>query len=256
MYHRNMAGGTINKIFIFIIFFSLFFSLVKLVGLVPLQSANDASSLGWLYSVAGVIFGVLSGFVIQMKWQIWDRLVEATNGEIASIRQLHSLIHHLPKLQRDEIKVNLKLYLGRMIEAHSEAEMELSNTKIYASLHNLEETIYKLYDDEKVTNIDSIAYELFRKIMDWHEKWVNYQEEHLLPVIRFFILSNAILLSVLSVLLPVANLGLDYIFTLSISLLAYAVYLLIDDLDHPFRHGNWHLSTKGYSDLLKELADS
>lgn len=248
-----MTKGTIAKVFLFVIYFSTLFVLVKFTGLVPVQSSNDASSLGWLFSVAGVIFGVLSGFVIQMKWSIWDKLVEASNGEIASIRQLHSLIHHLSAEQRDEIKGILKLYLKQTIEANGDSAKGISSPKIVTSLHKLEESIYKLYEDEEVTNIDSIAYELFRKIMDWREKRTNYSQEHLLPVIRFFILANALLLAVLSLLLPVEHLGLDYIFTLSIALLSYAVYLLIDDLDHPFRPGNWHLTAKGYADSLEEI---
>jgi len=31
------------------------------------------------------------------------------------------------------------------------------------------------------------------------------------------------------------------------------VYLLIDDLDHPYRPGQWHLSTEVYKKVLAEI---
>ena len=64
-----------------------------------------------------------------------------------------------------------------------------------------------------------------------------------------------ILLIILSLFIAVNNVYLDYIFTASIGLLAFALILVIDDLDNPFRPGTWHLTTKGYRSLLEELSE-
>jgi len=45
----------------------------------------------------------------------------------------------------------------------------------------------------------------------------------------------------------------DYLFTSIIALLAYGIYLLIDDLDNPYRPGQWHLSMKVYKNVLQEI---
>ena len=62
-----------------------------------------------------------------------------------------------------------------------------------------------------------------------------------------------ILLIILSLFLAVNNIYIDYVFTAAISLLAFALILVVDDLDNPFRPGAWHLTTDGYVSLLKEL---
>jgi hypothetical protein len=60
----------------------------------------------------------------------------------------------------------------------------------------------------------------------------------------------------LSLFIGEKHLWLDYLFTLSIALLAYVVYLVIDDLDHPLRPGIWHVTSKPYEHLLAQLSQN
>ncbi len=60
---------------------------------------------------------------------------------------------------------------------------------------------------------------------------------------------------ILSLLIGVRNPLLDYIFTVSIGVLAYTIYLVIDDLDGPFRPGAWHLSSNEYKILLERIKE-
>lgn len=52
------------------------------------------------------------------------------------------------------------------------------------------------------------------------------------------------LVIILSLFIGVKHLWLDFLFTFSIALLAYAVYLVLDDLDYPLRPGIWHPTAK------------
>lgn len=61
------------------------------------------------------------------------------------------------------------------------------------------------------------------------------------------------LVIVLSLFVGVKHLWLDYLFTLSIAMLANVVYLVIDDLDDPLRPGIWHVTSKRYERLLAQL---
>jgi hypothetical protein len=35
--------------------------------------------------------------------------------------------------------------------------------------------------------------------------------------------------------------------------MAYIIYIIIDDLNNPLIPGNWHLTTKDYESLLKQI---
>jgi hypothetical protein len=62
-----------------------------------------------------------------------------------------------------------------------------------------------------------------------------------------------VLLIFLSLFIGVKNLWLDYIFTLSIGVLAYTIYIVIDDLDNPFRPGAWHLTPQDCKMLIDDI---
>ena len=63
----------------------------------------------------------------------------------------------------------------------------------------------------------------------------------------------AALVIVLSLFIGVRSIWLDYVFTMSIALLAYVVYLVVDDLDNPLRPGLWQITPHDYQELLRRL---
>ena len=58
----------------------------------------------------------------------------------------------------------------------------------------------------------------------------------------------------LSLFIGVKNIWLDYTYTMSVSMLAYVILLVIDDLDHPLIPGGWHLTPGPYQKLLEEIS--
>jgi len=76
---------------------------------------------------------------------------------------------------------------------------------------------------------------------------------HIPHILKNMLIFTDILLIILSLFIGVKNPWLDYVFTLSIGVLAYIIYIVIDDLDNPFRPGAWHLSPKEYQTLLDSI---
>src|SRR5258706_538758 len=66
------------KIFLFIVIFSLLFFGVRMSNIINLKILiSDVSSVPWLYSTIGLIFGITSAFIIQSEWNNWDNLVNS-----------------------------------------------------------------------------------------------------------------------------------------------------------------------------------
>src|SRR5664279_2609834 len=64
-----------------------------------------------------------------------------------------------------------------------------------------------------------------------------------LPLLLYILIGvSTILVIFLSLFIAVPNLWFDYIFTLSIGLLSFLIITVIEDLNHPFRPGIWHLT--------------
>ena len=72
------------------------------------------------------------------------------------------------------------------------------------------------------------------------------------PVLLYFVISVAtFLVIVLSLFIAVPNVMLDYLFTVSVALLAFSILMVIEDLNHPYRPGSWHLKKDKYKKLYE-----
>lgn len=200
-----------------------------------------------------MIFSIISGFVIQSKWNTWNELLDATHGEVTSLLQLQNLSHHFPKKIQSDITEKIINYLQLIIE-ESDSNMNLGqrSDQVDTAALELEETIFNI-DYSEHPQIGSLAFDLVRTCMEYREKRLQ-NFAHQLPVgVKFFLIATMVSTIATSLFIGVTSLAYDYLFTSLIALLAYGIYLLIDDLDHPYRPGQWHLSTKDYKKLLEKI---
>ena len=80
------------------------------------------------------------------------------------------------------------------------------------------------------------------------------QSENRIPhILKNTLIFTDVLVIVLSLFIGVKNPIVDYVFTVSIGVLAYTIYIVIDDLDNPFRPGSWHLTPHDYRILLDKI---
>jgi hypothetical protein len=104
--------------------------------------------------------------------------------------------------------------------------------------------------------LTGISFALFSRIMDSRSKRLLLSSQRMPELLGSTLKFGAFLLIGLSLFIGVKNVWLAYAFTGSIACLAYAVFLVITDLDHPLRPGSWHVTTKDYQDLLDRIKTS
>jgi hypothetical protein len=245
----------IKLIGFFIIYNILFFSIRALNLLPPAKLIENNSSIPWLFSAIELIFSIISGFIIQSKWETWNALIDATHEEISSLRELHILSHHFSQSVHEKIRDKICNYLNVLLsEAKISHTMDQRSEEVDKAIFELEETIFSI-DYSEHPNIGSMAFDLVRKCMENREKRLQ-NILHRLPLgVKIFI-SFATFSSIFSSLfIGVTSLFYDYLFTSIIALLAYGIYLLIDDLDNPYRPGQWHLSMNVYRKVLEEIGN-
>src|SRR5258708_29524833 len=251
-------GGRIIfiKLIVFILVFNLLFFSVRLFNLLPpLKLFENNTSLPWLFSAIELIFSIISGFIIQSKWNTWNALIDATHEEQSSLRELYVLSHHFEKSVQKKIEEKICRYLTIILqEANANPGIEHRSKEVDRAIFDLEETIFAI-DYTEHSNIGSMAFDLVRKCMEYREKRLQ-NILHKLPLgVKIFIIFATFATIFTSLFIGVTSLVYDYLFTSIIALLAYGVYLLIDDLDNPYRPGQWHLSMKGYKKILQEVKD-
>lgn len=242
------------RLIIFIILFTILFFSIRYFNLLPPVSLfNNIDSIPSLFSGIVLIFSIISAFVIEMKWQTWDHLIDATHGELHSFRQLHILSHHFPKSVRDKIKLHICEYLSLVIEASKiNPDLHVRSEQIDIAMYQLEETVLDI-DYSQHPAIGNMTFNLMRDCMDYREKRLQVVTHQLPLGVKVFVISATFFTILSSLFVGVNILIYDYMFTLIIALLSFGIYLLIDDLDHPYRPGPWHLKIDDYKHLLEEL---
>ena len=236
--------------------FALVFSIVFFVlhtadstGMVIGADLDDLGGVPWLYSAVCLIFSILAGFIIQHEWTQWNALVEAVNEEVSALRHLWLWSQHVPDL-RTSLHQALQQYLTVTIQDEWGSNAQSGSEAAQKSLAIVWETMSTLPQSPSlVTPVTTIIGDLVKH----REHRLHSGQRHMPQILKVTIGFADGLVIVLSLFIGVKHLWLDYLFTLSIALLAYVVYLVVDDLDHPLRPGIWHVTSKRYERLLSQL---
>jgi hypothetical protein len=219
-------------------------------------SSTTRDSVSPLFSAFTILFSIISGFVIQSKWESWNQLTDATHGEISSLKQLFVLTNHFPTPIRVDLRKHIAAYLKLIInEKIDNKNLYFRSDDIERAIYELEETVLDINYSEH-PNIGVLSFDLVRNCLEYREKRLQTLS-HKLPIgVRVFILSTMFAIVLSSLLLYFDNVVIEYILVLFIGILSFGIYLLIDDLDNPYRPGLWYLSKKDYEALYLEIKDS
>ena len=241
------------KISLFIIVFVLAFFSLRFVGSeLYVLAHQDLGGIGWLFSTIGLIFSILSGFLIQHLWDKWERIQKIV------IEEIHALDHIImfntaSKELTDRTKELVRLYIQHVIDHEWSAKTRLleSNEAILLlkdlnkEFPGLEATQQSQYTGTMAKLINSLFYTRERRIL--------LATRRMPYIIKNTFLLSAVLVIFLSLFVAIQSVILDLMFTLSIGTLVFAIYLIVDDMDNILSPGAWHVSSKLYKEFLKKL---
>lgn len=241
----------IYKIFLFLSIFSLTFWLIRTAdkGKLLLIDLRDLGGIPWLYSAICLIFSILAAFTIQKEWENWNELAAAIRGEIDAIRELCLWSRHLSTEARKDVLDCLEDYLSVILAEWSVMRQGERSEACETICSALCKTITEL----KGKTVRFQLLHLFNELMQSRNKRFGQSLSHIPHVLKHTLIFADILLIFLSLFIGVKNPFVDYFFTVSIGVLAYTIYIVIDDLDNPFRPGSWHLTSDEYRTLLDKI---
>jgi hypothetical protein len=234
----------------FLVPFTLVYLLIHLLFEHTIAESTQ-SGLGWYYSVEGLIFGLIAAFVIQRQWERWTSLSEAVRIELDAVREMWKWSWYAAQPLRLNAHDHLQRYLTLIVAEWNDGREHYRSASVDTELDGLRDMLVAMS-----TSMSGLGRQLensFTDLVAARNKRLNYSNEHMPGVLKRLVIATDVLLILLSLFLSVDNIYLDYLFTAGIGMLAFAIIIVIDDLDNPFRPGAWHLTSKGYEDLLREL---
>ncbi|NTU73436.1 DUF4239 domain-containing protein [Candidatus Roizmanbacteria bacterium] len=246
----------IFKLVPFIVLFSIAFAIFRFSGweLFPMLSAN-LNGISWLYSTVGLIFGIISAFIIQTEWENWNNLTNAVREEIRAIRQLLMFSSHLPLKLAQSTRDSMKNYVNLLInDGWKKIEQGERLDDLEQAIVAIQENVYLIAD--QVPQMSNVAFTIFSQVLSGRERRLQHSGRHLPLILHVFILLATFLIMLFSLFIAVDSIVLDYMFTLGIGILAYLIAILIEDLDNPLQPGSWQITTKEYRRLLYEIEEA
>lgn len=214
----------------------------------------DLGGIPWFYATIGSIFGVISAFIIQKEWMQWNNLEDAVKSEIQALNELWLWSENLPTTNKEKIRQAIVEYLKVLInEGWKKTEVGEISKELENALLVINLAISEIVVSNKNQYLVSTSFKLFSNLTRYRTKRMRYSSAHMPKVLKFLFRYATTLLIVLSPFIVIKDIEVHYLFTISIALLVYVIYLVANDLDHPLRPGGWHLTNKDYKTLLKKI---
>jgi hypothetical protein len=159
----------------------------------------------------------------------------------------------LPEGYKDKLVLGIKSYLKEMTrDGLNKSERGERSKAIEQSFRTLQESLFEL--SQKDQFLMSTTFPFFTKIIEARTSRMRYSSHHIPEALAKTLIFITLLVVILCLFIGIKNIWLDYTYTLSVSLTAFIIYIVIDDLDHPLLPGNWHLTTKDYETLLTQIS--
>jgi hypothetical protein len=243
----------IKKLVPFVIVFSVIFYFIRTSNFINgrVLIAN-LGGVPWLYAVIGTLFSIIAAFVIQKEWEQWNNLVDAVKTETDGLEKLYLWSNNFPTNIKEKVHKNITDYLKIIIkEGWQFSERGVRSPEIEDIFNEFSTTIYKIA--ATVPHLTMISFALFSRIMESRSKRLLYSSTHVPDLLNQTMKFGAFLLIGLSMFIGVTDIGLAYLFTMSIACLAYSVFVVLNDLNQPLEPGDWHITTKDYEELLTRI---
>lgn len=246
----------IIQFIIFIFIFSLVFWIVRMLNILPESKlSEDLKSIPTLFAAGNFIYSIFTAFIMQAQWQKWNTLNDANKGELNMLHQLFVVAHHFPVKERNEIRFHIYKYIEIVVTSTKQTtgeKLDYRSKEVDQALIRLEDTMFVV--SKKHPDIGTIAFNYLTRAMEYREQKLHSVSQRLPIGIKMFVIFSTFVIISGSLFLPFNAVGFNYYFTLIIAILAFGLYLMIDDFDHPFRRdGIQSLSLDGYIHLMQEI---
>jgi hypothetical protein len=242
------------KIVLFLAVFSAGFALLRTSAEYRIVLAADLKDLGGvpsLYTTLGTIFSFLAAFVVQSGWAGWGGLVSAIRDEVNALDRLWHVSFWFPAATGARLRAGLRRYVELAIfEGWDGSRPRGDDPGMDRLLVDLGQAVVHAAAPREASFAASGA---LAELAGYRRERLHFATRKMPPFLRYTLILACTLVIALSLLIGVRSMSLDYIFTTSIALLAYVVYLLADDLDNPCRAGLWHVTPEEYQRLARKM---
>lgn len=217
---------------------------------------DDVSAWGAFFTVFGVIYAIIAGFLLLDVLGRYGALARTCEAELNAVECIRDFLVYLEANQSEigiRIRLSLRSYVAsvsrtewpQMCDAAGDTDSDTSE-ELYALMRVVNEVKVESEADQVVLTalIDKIS-----EITTMRTERICLANTRLPPRLKALLLFMSISLVAGFLLMKVANVYVHFFMAASLAMCVHLLYMIIEDLDHPF-YGVWNVSNFGFDQLL------
>lgn len=210
------------------------------------------------YSVYGVIYAIVIGFILAELLTRFHRLMTCISNELNAVEDIRDFLVYVDKNEKTKLEINKALL--RYVTVVVDCEWELMKTchssfdsDTSAELYQLMEAVenIKKYDDSDGVALAAIIGKISDVTTFRTERFERSRQRLSLPLHILIVFMSFILVSGF-VMMNIPSLWVHTFVIFSVVTSVYLLYLVIDDLNHPYE-GVWNITDRPFRDVLVRL---
>lgn len=199
-----------------------------------LAKHNDVA--GFIFSMVGVIYAVVLGFVVVIVWERHDVAVGNAQAEESSVSDLYRIVSALPPPTRIEVRGEILRYAHLMItkewpamsDGGEDEQTQLQGERIAATVEHFAPK------NAAQSNIHAEALTLLQKFLDARRERLRQNEGTVVPLLWCTIFIGGLATVGFTYFFGTENKRMQLAMTAVIAVLLATMYVLIAEFDRPF----------------------
>lgn len=217
---------------------------------------EDVSSWGSYFNVFGVIYAIVAGFLLITVLNRYSALNQAIEDELNAVESIRDFLVYFDEEQLDAINAVKQGLMNYTKSLCAEEWNEMSDPSTPMNSDTSEE-LYEVMRMGKSLKVkkesDSIVLseliENISEIAKMRTRRIALANERLPPRLRILMLFMSVALVGGFVFLGVRGVYAHVYMTVSLSISIHLLYMIINDLDHPF-YGVWNINKRPLEELV------
>ncbi len=220
---------------------------------------TDLSAWGVFFSVFGVIYAIIAGFLLVEVLQRFASLSATLEEELNALQDIRDFLTYLDNQDATKkgIIKSLAGYVDKVSGDEWEEMQDLSKPTDSDTSMELTDLINSVAKVRVGNDSDQVALQLLvekiSNITTLRTKRINVADAQLPPRLKILLLFMSVFLIVGFILMHVANVYIHLLIVAGVTIAIVLNYLIIDDLNTPF-DGVWSIGKGHFLDFHKKLS--
>lgn len=220
---------------------------------------EDLSSWSSFFNVFGVIYAIVTGFILVTVLNRYSALNQTIEDELNAIESVRDFLVYLDDEQRT-VKTAMKQALADYTWSLSTKEWEEMKDPRTQMNSDTSEELYEVMRQGKKVPVtkqsDSVVLsalvENISEITKMRTRRIALANERLPPRLRILVLFMSMVLAAAFVLLGVQGVFTHVFMLVTLTVSIHLLYMIVEDLDHPF-YGVWNINRAPLEELTKSF---